>query len=170
MNYTLRICRDLHADHMATIQLLERLEEALSRFGPKSLPGADDVDFSALLADLSAAMKREISTHFAFEEEHLFSRIQALGDTPMLTILQDEHDIIRPLALRVTEAEETAQQSGFTAESWAAFYDLGLELVERETFHIQKEEMGFLPLLDQIVDPADDEPLAQGFEASKSMK
>jgi iron-sulfur cluster repair protein YtfE (RIC family) len=163
MQYKLQICNRLHEDHMATIQLLERLEETLSRIGLKSPPDASEPKLASLLADLSAAMQNEISSHFGFEEEHLFSRIQALGDTPMLSILQDEHDIIRPLALQVTEAEENARNSGFTAESWAAFYDLGLELVERETFHIQKEEMGFLPLLDQIVDAAEDEPLAKAY-------
>ena len=168
MQYQLQICNNLHDDHMATIRLLERLEEMLSRRGPKSPPDPEDAEFRALLADLSAAMKNEITNHFGFEEEHLFSRIQALGDTPMLTILMDEHDTIRPLALQVTEAEENAREAGFTAEDWATFHDLGFELIERETFHIQKEEMGFLPLLDQIVSPEEDEPLSKSYLESKT--
>ena len=42
---------------------------------------------------------------------------------------------------------EKARADGFTAESWAEFCELALELVERQISHIQKEEMGLLPTL-----------------------
>ena len=60
-----------------------------------------------------------------------------------------------------------SRTSGFTPDLWAELYDLGLELAERETFHIQKEEMGFLPLLDQFIEPDEDGALSMAFAEAK---
>lgn len=167
MDYSRAICRTLHEDHMATVRVLEKLEAALSRIGRKTPPPPQDPDLTRLLHDVAAVMQSEITGHFAFEEDHLFPLVEELGDTPMLAILRDEHATIRPLALRITEAIKAAHGNGFAPDDWAGFYDLGLELAERETFHIQKEEMGFLPLLDEIVEPEDDSALSMAFAEAR---
>ena len=168
MEYTRAICNTLHDDHMATVRALENLESVFTRIGRKAPPAVDDRDLSRLLGDVTAIMQDEISSHFGFEEDHLFPIVAEMGDMPMLSILKDEHTIIRPLAAQITAAVKAARSDGFTAESWAELYDLGLELAERETFHIQKEEMGFLPLLDQIIEPDDDGALSMAFAEARS--
>ena len=167
MDYSRAICRTLHEDHMATVRVLEHLETALSRIGRKTPPPLRDPDLTRLLSDVAAVMQSEITGHFAFEEDHLFPLIEEIGETGMLAILRDEHATIRPLALRITEAIKASRENGFAPDDWAGFYDLGLELAERETFHIQKEEMGFLPLLDQIVEPEDDSALSMAFAEAR---
>jgi len=168
MDYSRAICRTLHDDHMATVRVLENLETALTRIGRKAPPAPDDRDLPRLLVDVTAVLQGEISGHFAFEEEHLFPLIEEMGETPMLAILRDEHETIRPLAVRITDVVAASRESGFNPDSWAQLYDLGLDLAEREIFHIQKEEMGFLPLLDQIVEPDDDGALSMAFAEARS--
>ena len=168
MDYSLSICNALHDDHMMTVGMLEKLEATLMRIGRKAPPTADNPDLDRLLTDLVAIMQSEISSHFSFEEEHLFPLIEEMGEIPMVMMLRDEHNTIRPLAEKVTALVKTARTDGFTEESWAELYDLGLELSERETFHIQKEEMGFLPLLDQLIDPDDAAELEMTFAEAKA--
>jgi len=167
MDYSRAICRTLHEDHMATVRVLEKLETALIKVGRKSPPAPQDPDLSRLLRDVAAVMQSEITGHFAFEEDHLFPLVEEMGETGMLAILRDEHATIRPLAQRITETIRASHANGFTPDEWAGFYDLGLELAERETFHIQKEEMGFLPLLDQILEPEDDGALSITFAETR---
>jgi hemerythrin-like domain-containing protein len=167
MEYILDICNKLHDDHMTTISLMERIETALPRLGRKSPPDVGDAGLSSLLSDLFVAMQNEVTSHFAFEEENLFTRIEAMGETPMIHMLRGEHEIIRPMAAELMQSVTAARSDGFTPESWAAFYDLGLDLAERETFHIQKEEMGFLPLLEQIIDEDDDKQLCRDYDANR---
>ena len=168
MEYSRAISRTLHDDHMATIRILENLETVLTGIGRKAPPAADAPGLARLLTDVTAIMQSEISSHFTFEEDHLFPLIEEMGETPMLAILRDEHATIRPLAVKITDAVKESREGGFNSEGWAEFYDLALELVERETFHIQKEEMGFLPLLDQIVEPDDDGALSMAFAEARS--
>lgn len=168
MEYILDICNKLHDDHMATISLMERIETALPRIGRKSTPDVAEAALSSLLSDLQVAMQNEVTSHFAFEEEHLFARIEAMGDTGMIDMLRGEHEIIRPMAAQLMQSVKAAKSDGFGPESWGAFYDLCLDLAERETFHIQKEEMGFLPLLEQIIDEDDDEELCRAYEVNRN--
>jgi len=167
MEYSLDICKTLHGDHMATVRMLEDLEGGLSKIGRNNAPRELSPELTELLSGLVSIMQTEISSHFSFEEENLFPRIEQIGDMPMLSILRGEHDTIRPLAEKLTAAVETVLAQGVTPETWVPVYDMGMELAEREVFHIQKEEMGFLPLLEQILTPQDDQTLTVAFAAAK---
>jgi hemerythrin-like domain-containing protein len=167
MEYSLDICKTLHSDHMATVRMLEDLEEGLSKIGRNTTPKELSPELTNLLNGLVAIMQTEISSHFRFEEENLFVRLEQMGDMPMLSILRSEHDTIRPLAEKLTEAIETLLAGGITPEIWASIYDMGMELAEREVFHIQKEEMGFLPLLEQVLTSEEDQTLTAAFAAAK---
>lgn len=158
-----KILQMLHDQHATTLQLLERLEDLLRRSRPNNPPAVDEPQVAALLSDLAAVMEHEVGDHFAFEEEHLFPRFSRVSDPGIPLMLGDEHEVIRPLAGRIAEIARTAQADGFTPDNWEEFHRLGAELVEREVFHIQKEEMGFLPALDQILDPEDAETLAETY-------
>ncbi len=149
---TLALCISLHEDHMTTLQLLERLEAALSQQSAEQPPDTGDVAVRDLLADVASVLKAEVTNHFAFEEENLFPRFSERLESFVPVMLKGEHEIIRPLANQVADLARQAIEQGFDARSWATFRDAGLELVEREVFHVQKEEMGFLPGLEEILD------------------
>lgn len=165
---SLNVLKSLHEDHVATLGVLERVETTLSRLGPNKVPAADDAVIKPLLSDLTAIMRSEMTAHFGFEEEYLFPRFMEFADAGIPMMLKGEHDTLRPLAQKLEEVANKAKLDGFTAETWNQFYKLALELVEREVFHIQKEEMGFLPALDQYLDPAEDNTLTLAYAEAKS--
>lgn len=159
----LDILRTLHREHQSTLALLERLEDLLGRYREGRPPPADDAAAAALLRELMANLDDETNRHFQFEEEHLFPRFTELAEPGIPMMLKGEHEAIRPLAGRLGELVREASPGGFQGEAWGEFRRLGLELVERLVFHIQKEEMGFLPGLDQMLDPSEDGTLATAY-------
>lgn len=161
MESNYNILRTLHEEHFATLALLEKLESALS--AAKTAPAHDDAEFNRLLGDIEAILHEEISHHYAFEEEHLFPLFAQFGDFGITQMLGGEHNIIRPLASELSELAKAGRQDGFSAESWDAFREKGLELIERETFHIQKEEMGFLPAVEDMIDEEQDQALTMAY-------
>lgn len=141
----------LHADHMATIAILQELEDMLAvKAPPKGGEG--------FLKRLSTTLRNEVERHFAFEENHLFPLFGAAGG--MVGMLVQEHRAILPLALGLADMADAGAWSGFDAAVWQDFRRLGLELIEREVFHIQKEEMGLLAAISIQVDSASDQRLA----------
>lgn len=160
------IVRTLHDEHFATLALLEKLETAIS--GAKSPPAADDSNMNRLLGDIEAILDEEISHHYGFEEQHLFPLFAQVGDIGITLMLAGEHQIIRPLAAELSELAKAGRRDGFTPESWETFREKGLELVEREVFHIQKEEMGFLPAVDQMIDSDQDSELTMAYVELKN--
>ena len=161
MDSQFNILRTLHDEHFATLALLEKLENALS--GTQTAPSLDDSDFSRLLGDIEAVLHDEISHHYAFEEGHLFPLFAEFGDMGITQMLGDEHEIIRPLAADLSALAKIGRKDGFEDESWAEFREKALELVERETFHIQKEEMGFLPAIEEMIDEDQDRELTMAY-------
>jgi len=166
-DFTLNFIKSLHEDHMATLALLERLEAFLGRHNAANPPAADSTELQTLMTDLAALMQEEISAHFSFEEEFLFPRFADFADAGIPMMLKGEHDIIRPIAGRLTELAKSFNGGQLTGESWAEFHRLGLEIIEREVFHVQKEEMGFLPALDQMLDPEEEGELAMAYAEKK---
>jgi len=147
------VLRTLHDDHVKTLGLLDRFEALLRRTGPDRPPAGTDAEAAGLLAEVIANMTNEVDHHFAFEEGELFPRFSRVAEPGIPAMLRAEHDALRSLARRLTGLAETAEDGGFEPAAWAEFHRLGRELVEREVFHIQKEEMGFLPAMDQILQP-----------------
>ncbi len=169
MNHlNLQILITLHEEHMAIMSVLERLETLLGQYGPDKAPSADSESVNDILKDLANIMECEIGHHYAFEEEHMFPRFSQLADDGIPTMLKSEHEAIRPLAKKITDLSQAAQADGFTAETWRDFHSFGQELVEREVFHVQKEEMGFLPGLQQLMDPSEDADLVAAYAKMKS--
>jgi iron-sulfur cluster repair protein YtfE (RIC family) len=154
------VCRALHDDHAATIALLDRLETLLGRHGERRAPDAADAALTGLLKDLIFIVQTEIGTHFTFEEELIFPVLAEAGDRDMVELLVDEHAAILPLARRLVELAKQGRAGGFAAEAWREFHQIGAELVERLVSHIQKEEMGLLPALDDLLDESADGRLA----------
>lgn len=152
----------LHTDHVATIQTLQALEGFLARNARKA-PDAADEAVRKVLQGLIDTLSNEVGRHFGFEEEHLFPLLADRGEAGIGEFLKQEHATILPLAEEVAAAARAALADGFTDASWRQFHAAGLELVEREIFHIQKEEMGLLAAISMLVDPAADRELAERF-------
>lgn len=151
----------LHEDHMATIESLQRLEEFLGR--NRKPPVLDD-NATAFLRDLAKTLRSEVESHFGFEENHLFPEFTKRGETGIVMMLTMEHRTILPLAVQVAElAAEAAAANAFAEQAWRDFADSGAELVEREIFHVQKEEMGLLSAISALLDPEADARLAETY-------
>ncbi|MDE2228722.1 MAG: hemerythrin domain-containing protein [Alphaproteobacteria bacterium] len=167
MEFRRHVSRALHQDHAASLAILARLETLLGRHGAGRPPDAQSADTTRFLKDLVRAVDVEIGPHFAFEEEAVFPFLAANGDQEMGEYLIEEHRTILPLAERLVELAKLAREAGFTAEAWAEFHEIGASLVERFVSHIQKEDMGLLPALDEALDEETDGKLAIEFAARR---
>jgi iron-sulfur cluster repair protein YtfE (RIC family) len=152
MSFANRISQTLHEEHRATIALMERLEQLLSRYRRNAPPPAGDRAVMQLLSDLSTGVEAEVERHFAFEENRLFPYLVAMGDQAIGAHLTDEHNAMRPLGIRIAGLARDAAGSGFDEAGWVEFRRLGLELCDRMLAHVQKEEMALLPLLEDGMD------------------
>lgn len=162
MSYTNRISQALHDEHGATVALMERLEQLLSR-GRRGPPDKSDGNVARLLFDLSTGMKAEFERHFAFEEDHIFTYLEAMGDADIGAHLTSEHAAIRPIGTRVAEIAQTAATNGFAPAEWDEFMRLAQELSERMLAHVQKEEMALLPVIEENMDPETEDRLYQEY-------
>lgn len=147
----------LHGEHQSTLAALDGLERLTDR---SSLPDVSDPAVRAALESVATALEDDVARHFAFEEENLFPLIAQAGATFMVDMLSGEHDEIRPLAAEVRDGCRSLLAGSMTAADWRLFRGTAQDLIERETFHIQKEEMGLLVALAQILDSDDDAILA----------
>ncbi|MGE5545779.1 MAG: hemerythrin domain-containing protein [Solirubrobacterales bacterium] len=151
----------LHDDHMNTIAMLQNLEELVGSH--RSAPKVDE-DLRATLATTERTIRDEVEKHFGFEEGYLFTEFTRLGETGIVTMLTHEHRSILPLALSVADLAAKAVADGaFDDGSWTEFCDAASELVEREIFHIQKEEMGLLGAISALLDDETDQRLAETY-------
>ena len=160
----MQVARTLHDEHLATLGVLERLEAELARRGHDQIPDAGDQALWRSLAEAGALVDSELIAHFTFEEEALFPLLDEAGDAGISTLLLDEHRTILPIARRVAALGDQARH-GCTAGSWDELRRLGLELCERLVSHIQKEEMGLLPMVDTLLDEEQDRALSNDYLA-----
>lgn len=143
----------LHEEHLATVQLWGRLDQAIaSRLA--------DEEILSLCRQCVAALADEVARHFEFEERELFTRLSQAGDGDIAALLAEEHETIR----RAAAAFEVEMKSatGLTPPLRA----LALELAERLVAHVQKEEMALLPALEDLLDEETDRELALAYAES----
>ena len=160
MYHDSQIAQVLHDEHLRIIDLMNRLEDLTTGRKAREAPAGDDPATATLLADLNAELQCVAGHHFDFEEENIFPALAAIGDVAIPHMLRQEHDLLRNLSQVMLPMVQTARRDGFTADEWAAFRDLALELVERQITHIQKEEMGLLPALGGVFEEQRDGELA----------
>ena len=152
MSFSNRISQTLHEEHRATVALMERLEQLIARHRRGSLPDRGETSVQQLLSDLSTGVEAEVQRHFTFEEERLFTYLNAIGDVAIGAHLTEEHSAMRPLGIRLATLARDALAQGFDEARWDEFRRLGGELCERMLAHVQKEEMALLPLLEENMD------------------
>jgi hemerythrin-like domain-containing protein len=163
MSYTNRISQTLHDEHAATVALMERLEQLLARGRGVGPPDKADGNVARLLSDLSAGLEAEVERHFAFEEDHIFTYLEAIGDAGIGEHLTSEHAAIRPIGTRVAALARAAASNGFAPAEWEEFRRLGQELSDRVLTHVQKEEMALLPVIEENMDPETEARLYQEY-------
>lgn len=148
----------LHGEHQATLAALNNIDALCHA---RRAPDPANATVKAQLEDIARVLEDDVTRHFGYEEEVLFPVLRNAGAGMMVDMLEGEHEIIRPLAARVRALCLSAVAEGrFDPQSWEMLTALGDELVERETFHIQKEEMGLLGALSQVLSADEDRALA----------
>ncbi len=163
MHLNRQTARLLHGEHMEEVALLERLEDLLRRQRADRPPAPGNADLDALLPDLISRVDGRARQHFDFEEAYLFPKLAELGESDIGDFLKSEHDAIRATGRGLADLAGAAREAGFGAESWRAFHQLAGELVERAVSHIQKEEMGLLPMLEDLLEEEEDAELALAY-------
>lgn len=157
MDFEGQVCRALHEEHRAMLDLLDKVEQALRR-----APHHDEA-LGGLLGQFARALEQDIARHFAFEEESLFPLMADAGDGDMAALLVEEHDAIREVAAELLPLARAAAAGPVDEARWVALRRNALELVERQVAHIQKETMALLPLLADLLDEETDRELAFGY-------
>jgi hemerythrin-like domain-containing protein len=140
------VCNRLHLDHQATLALWSSVQATLAS-------GREDPVLMRRAAD---ALERELATHFELEEKELFPRLAAAGEGDIGELLTEEHGVIREAGRRFIEL---ARRGGSLRE----LRPLGLELAERIFAHVHKEELGLVPLLEDVLDDEADEALSLAY-------
>lgn len=153
-----RIGACLHAEHQTTLAALNDLE-LLARF--RSPPDIADATTQARLADIARVLEEDVTRHFGFEEAELFPLLRTAGAGFMVDMLLAEHEDIRPIAEDLAAVSRAGAADGFDAAAWARFRQLAEDIIDRETFHVQKEEMGLLAALSQVLSADQDAVLAE---------
>ena len=163
MEFSSQVASVLHDDHVRTMGVLDRLQRVLVRYRVTEVPDLDQFDVRMALDGLVVAVEGEIDGHFAFEEDSLFPLLTGAGECQLSNALGKEHTVILPLARRVSELARSGRTVGFTAETWREFHRCGLELIERLMNHIEKEEVGLLPLFDGALSEDEDDDLSSQY-------
>lgn len=167
MEFARQVSRILHDEHMAALQLLERLEAMLLRAGRDNPPDITDNGLIRLMGDVRAGIEGEITNHFAFEENELFPRLTEAGEDDMVALLCEEHEIILPLGRRLADLAHNVRSGGITGDDWKSFHQLGGEFVERLRSHIDKEELALIPAAENAIDDDQDMRLAEQYAYSR---
>lgn len=166
MSFTNRISQALHDEHRATVALMERLEALIARHRRGTPPDVSDRAVSQLLSELATSIEAEVDRHFAFEENQVFTYLDANGDSAIGAHLTDEHGVMRPLGMRVAELARTAAAQGFDATTWDEFRHLGQQYSQGMLGHVQKEEMALLPLIEEMMDAETESRLYEEYVAN----
>jgi hemerythrin-like domain-containing protein len=158
MHFQRQVSQALDAEHRSSLNLLDQLERALVR--------GQDEELTALARPLIRQIDSEVARHFGFEEDELFPRLREAGDGDMAALLEQEHADIRELCAELRPLLDALSAGTLTAAQRAPLRRLALELVERMASHIQKETMGLLPALEDLLDEPTDQALSLAYAAA----
>jgi iron-sulfur cluster repair protein YtfE (RIC family) len=164
MNLNYRVTRSLHQEHETTLILIGKLATLLNRTKASETPSVSEPALFDVLSGLRIALDAELEAHFAFEEKELFPLLEAEGESELGDLLIEEHKEIFPVRQQMKALVGDALTNGFQGETWPNFHRLGLEFVQRLTGHVDKEEMGLIPALEDILSDEDDQKIADSYD------
>jgi iron-sulfur cluster repair protein YtfE (RIC family) len=165
MEFQRQTNRRLYEEHVATLQLLGRVERVFTGRAGDYPPAAGDSAWPAFARGLLSAIELEVARHFDFEERELFPRLEEVGDGDLVALLNEEHVSIRAVAQPVAAMLRQALASGLHPQQWQTLKTLALEFSERLGSHAQKEDGALLPLLESLLDEDTDRELFSAYAA-----
>ena len=165
MDFQRQTNKRLYEEHVATQQLLARVERVFSGRAGAYPPAAGDAAWPAFARTLVSAIEVEVARHFEFEERDLFPRLEEAGDGDLAALLNEEHATIRAVAQPLADSLRQTLAGDLTAPQWQTLKTLALEFSERLGSHAQKEDGALLPVLDQLLDEDTDRELFGAYAA-----
>jgi hemerythrin-like domain-containing protein len=161
VSFSRQVSRTLDREHAVNLELLARVEQACAH-----APRGKDGQLRALVDSFAAHLEHEIGRHFGFEEQELFPRLQAAGSGDITALLLEEHEAIRGVAAELLPLAQAVKAGTLHEAGWAQLRRCALELVERLRAHIEKETLGLLPMVDDVLDEDEDQALVLAYAAA----
>ena len=167
MTLQFEISRRLSREHQDVIALLSRLEGFL-----RSHPGDLQPDWQGgtarrLMTELKGALAGEIPNHFAIEELELFPLYLEEGGEEMVEMLLADHRLILELLREILPlvAKTLSTPGPLEPQEWETLRTQGNVFVTELCAHADKEEFGFVPAVDEFLDPATAARILNRFQA-----
>ncbi len=156
MDLQFEISRRLSREHQEVTSLLTRLAKLMQSYRMENMPDWQGPEARRVLSDLKGALRTEVPNHFAIEEQELFPLYSGEGGADMVELLLDDHQVILDLVEEIRPLVEKALDSpdGLTRGEWEGFRAKCNAFVTELCSHAEKEEFGFVPAIDELLDPA----------------
>ncbi len=145
------VARQLHDDHMAVRAVLERLSSALTGTRPDTVPDFS-LELRSALGEIATVIESEIREHFRLEEEDVFPRLAEAGEGAIGTLLEEEHVTLLELCDDVVELVGRSRESELSGDEWGKLWRAATALIENLLSHIDKEEAGLVPQVEDLLD------------------
>jgi hypothetical protein len=156
MDFQFEISKRLSREHQDVTALLLRLEKFTQAHGADRQPDWQGAEARRIMGDLKGALCTEIPNHFAIEEQELFPLYAQEGGADLVELLLEDHRVILDLADEIRPLAEKALGSpgGLSQAEWETLRAKGNVFVTELCSHAEKEEFGFVPAVDELMDPA----------------
>lgn len=156
MDFQFEISKRLSREHEGVTALLGRLEKFLQPYRIEHRPDWQSPDAQRILNDLKGALRTGIPNHFAIEEQELFPLYAEDGGEDMVELLLADHQAILNLVREIQPLVEKALSApdGLSQTEWGTFRAQCHVFVTELCSHAEKEDFGFVPAMDDLLDPA----------------
>lgn len=165
-SYLHEINKRLSREHTNVIGLLARFDSFLRAEENRVFSQSTRAAGRQLFLDLKCALETEVPNHFSIEEERLFPLLEENGFQGMVEMLKEDHLIILqqvaelvPTLRRLSVAEEVS------ADEWNKFRETGMTMANLLSIHAEKEEFGFVPTLEDLIDESQARELLAAYQA-----
>ena len=155
MDFQFEISKRLSREHQDVTALLARLENFMRSCGIDNQPDWQGPETRWILSDLKGVLSTEVPNHFAIEEQELFPIYALEGGADMVELLLADHRVILDLIDEIKPLLEKAVSSpdDLSQTEWKIFRAKCTVFVTELGSHAEKEEFGFVPAVDELMDP-----------------
>lgn len=156
MDFQFEISKRLSREHQEVTALLTRLQRFVQSHGSTQQPDWQAPMVRQLLSDLKGALRTGVPNHFAIEEMELFPLYAEDGGGDMVDLLLADHRVILDLVEEIKPLLEKALNTpvGLSPAEWDTFRAKANAFVTELCSHAEKEEFGFVPAMDELLDAA----------------
>lgn len=157
-----RISSKLHDEHEATLRLAARVSDMIQSSG-NAPPDPAEARIGRTLDELARAISGEVRNHFACEEDAIFPILRENGHGAMADLLTAEHRKILPVGDKLAALSLELRKGAINGQDWRLFCQLARQFFDELSAHIEKEEAGLAPLVDEFVDRDAEERILNEF-------